>query len=304
MKARFLPRLLALILPALLAHGAETQLRVVSTLADFASIAQAVGGPLLETTSLAKGSEDAHFVEPRPSFIRALNRADVLLHGGAELEIGWLPPLLNNARNSKILAGQPGNVVMCERIPLLEVPTVPVDRSQGDVHPLGNPHFWLDPVNGGIMADHLARAFGRLDPAHAAVYATNATAYRLRLDQSIAAWTNALRPFRGTRVLTYHKTYEYLAHRFGFEIVGQLEPKPGIEPSPTHLNHLIPLARAAGVKLILIEPFRAHRVADRVAEQIGAKVVVLPEKVGATDQVPDYPALFDNAVKTLIAALQ
>jgi len=277
-------------------------LNVVATLPDFAAIAETVGAPHVKCTALARGSEDAHFVDPRPSFIRILNRADVLLHGGAELEIGWLPPLVENARNPRILAGHAGNVSMAAGIALLGVPTTAIDRSQGDIHRLGNPHYWLDPVNGPIMAEHVAQSFSQLDPDHTEVYRTNAKAYAARIQAKLVEWQRALKPLQGTRILTYHKTYEYLAQRFGLEIVGYLEPLPGIEPSPTHIAKLIPTAKERGVRLVIVEPFRPGRTPKVVAEAIGAQVVVLPDKVGATDKASDPVALFDCIVDTLLRA--
>ena len=206
--------------------AAAAKLEVVATLPDFAALASIVGDDHVKCTSLARGTEDAHFVDPRPSFIRILNRADLLIHGGAELEIGWLPPLIRNARNARILAGRSGDVPMSEGIPLLEVPTGAVDRAQGDVHALGNPHYWLDPANSPIMARHLAQVFGRLDAEHAEAYADNADAYAARIQTKLTEWESALKPLRGTPILTYHKTYEYLAKRFGLKIVGYLAFSP------------------------------------------------------------------------------
>jgi ABC-type Zn uptake system ZnuABC Zn-binding protein ZnuA len=288
----------------LMSPGSHAALNLVATIPDFGAIAQAVGGNHVRVTTLAKGPEDAHFVDPRPSFIRSLNQADLLLHGGAELELGWLPPLLQNARNPKILPGQPGNIIMAEGIQLLEIPTGPVDRSAGDVHVYGNPHYWLDPLNGVIMAEHLAKVLSRADPDHAAEFAANAQRFQDQLRSKTEAWTAAMKPLRGTRILTYHKTYPYFAQRFGLEIVGELEPKPGIEPSPAHLRKLIPHARDSQVKFIVIESFRPHRTAETVAKEIGARVLILPDKVGAVEKVKDYFDLFDYAVAQLTAAVK
>jgi len=302
MKALFALSLVGLSLTQAVSPSAAANLNVVATLPDFAAIAKIVGGTHVKCTSLARGSEDAHFVDPRPSFIRILNRADVLLHGGAELEIGWLPPLVANARNPRILTGRAGNVSMADGVPLLEVPTVAIDRSQGDVHRLGNPHYWLDPANGPVMAEHLARSFSQLDPDHAEVYQANAKTYSTRIQAKLSEWQRALKPLQGTRILTYHKTYEYLAQRFGLEIVGYLEPLPGIEPSPTHIAKLIPTAKERGVRLVIVEPFRPGRTPKVVAEAVGAQLVVLPDKVGASDKASDPVALFDCIVDTLLQA--
>ncbi|MST95159.1 MAG: zinc ABC transporter substrate-binding protein [Pedosphaera sp.] len=283
---------------------AAAKLNVVATFPDFGVIAQAVGGDNIKITTLARGTEDPHFVDARPSFIRVLNQADVLLEGGAELEVGWLPPLLTGARNAKILIDGPGRVVMSRGIRLLGLPTGPIDRSMGDVHPAGNPHYWLDPANGKIMAGQLAEVFSRLDAANADAYRANLKKFSDRLDQKIADWTKALEPYRGVKVVTYHKSYEYFAERFGLSVVGQIEPKPGIEPSPTHITALIPRMKLEGVKLLLIEPNRPRRTPDYVAKATGARLLLLPDKVGAHEKVTDYIGLFDYDVAQIVAALK
>jgi len=290
--------LLALALPA------QAALNVVATLPDFGSIAEHIGGDKVKVTSIARGTEDPHFVDARPSFIRLLNQADVLIEGGAELEIGWLPPLVNSARNSKILGDAPGHVILSRGLPLLEVPAGLVDRSMGDVHPLGNPHYWLDPVNARPMAARLAEAFSQLDAKNASYYADNLSKFNATLDKKLPEWTKQLEPFKGTKVVTYHKSFDYLLMRFGFELTGTLEPKPGIEPSPTHISALIPRMKAEGVKLILIEGFRPRRTPERVAKETGAKVVVLPESTGGAPQAKDYFSLFDYNVSQLAAGLR
>ena len=292
--------LLALLLPS----TARAALNVVTTTPEFAAIAHEVGGDFIKVTSLAKGTEDPHFVDPRPSFIRVLNQADALVEGGAELEIGWLPPLVDNARNTRILTGAPGRIVMTRGIRLLEAPEGVIDRSLGDVHAAGNPHYTLDPANGKLMAATLAEAFSQLDPGHAAKFAAQLARFTERLDQKLAAWAALMEPWRGTKVLTYHKSYEYFAARFGLEIVGQIEPKPGIEPSPTHINSLITTLKTQGVKLVLMEPNRSRKTPEFVANAIGAKVVVLPILVGGADKATDYFALFDYNLGEVIAALK
>jgi ABC-type Zn uptake system ZnuABC Zn-binding protein ZnuA len=283
---------------------AQARLNVVATLPDYAAIAEAIGRDKVKVTSLAKGTEDPHFVDARPSFIRVLNQADVLIEGGAELEIGWLPPLVNSARNAKILSGAPGHVLMSRGLRLLEVPAGPVDRSQGDVHPAGNPHFNLDPANGKIMAATIADAFGKLDPASASFYRANLKAFAERLDTKLAEWTRAMEPFRGTKVITYHKSFDYFLERFGFVLAGTIEPKPGIEPSPTHINALIPRAKEQGVKLVIIEPNRPRKTPGYVADNSGAKLVILPGMVGGHEKVTDYFGLFDYGVAHLETALK
>ena len=287
-----------------LALAAQAKLNVVATMPDFGALAQEIGGDKVKITSIARGTEDPHFVDAKPSYIRVLNQADVLLEGGAELEIGWLPPLVNGARNSKILGDAPGHVILSRGIRLLEVPTGPVDRSMGDVHPLGNPHFWLDPENGKIMAGTLAETFSKLDPANAASYEANLKNFNERLDKKTAEWTKALAPYRGTKVVTYHKSLTYFLERFGFELAGTIEPKPGIEPSPSYVNALVPRLKSAGAKLVLVEPFRPRKTPTIVAQAIGAELLLLPASVNGNEKVKDYFSLFDYNVSQITAALK
>jgi zinc/manganese transport system substrate-binding protein len=291
-------------LTALMPFVAQAKLNVVATLPDYGAIGEEVGGDKIKVTSICKGTEDAHFVDARPSYIRVLNQADVLIEGGAEMEIGWLPPLVNAARNEKILSDAPGHVILSRNIQLLELPTGPVDRSQGDVHPLGNPHYWMDPSNGKIIAKVLAETFGRLDPVNTAYFQSNAQKFNERLDKKIAEWTKLMEPYRGTKVVTYHKSYNYLLHRFGLELVGTIEPKPGVEPSPSYIAGLIPRLKTADVKLVMIEPFRPRKTPDYVAQTIGAKLLIIPEKVGGNEKVKDYISLFDYDFAQITAALK
>lgn len=282
----------------------QAKLNVVATLPDYAAIAQEIGGDKIDVTSLAKGSEDAHFVDAKPSFVRVLNKADVLLEGGAELEIGWLPPLVANARNRKILPGGSGHVVLSEKVKLIGAPTGPVDRSMGDVHPGGNPHYALDPLNGKAMAEQITQVFIQLDPENTAFYRQNNQRFAERLEKKAAEWKQRLAPFRGTKVITYHRSYDYFLERFGLDLVGTIEPKPGLEPSPTHINGLLAKTKEQGVKLVIVEPFRPRKTPEYVAQAAGAKLLVLPEKVGATEKVPDYFSLFDYNVSQVETALK
>ena len=293
----------ASLLLLVMALTAQAKLNVVATLPDFGSIAESIGGDKVKVTSIARGAEDPHFVDARPSFIRVLNQADILIEGGAELEIGWLPPLVNGARNSKIVGNAPGHVILSTGLPLLEVPTTAVDRSQGDVHPGGNPHYWLDPANAKPIAARLAEIFTQLDAANAAEYAANLKKFNAALDEKLTAWMKQLEPFKGVKVVTYHKSFDYLLKRFGFELVATLEPKPGLEPSPTHLSTLIPRMKSEGVKLILIETFRPRRTPERVATDTGAKLLVLPSSVGGAPEAKDYFSLFDHDVAQIAKAL-
>lgn len=277
----------------------RAELNVVASLPDFGALATAIGGKPVKVTTIARGSEDPHFVDARPSFVRVLNKADLLIEGGADLEAGWLPTLVTASRNAKIQRAGKGHLILAPHFKLLNVPTGPVDRSMGDVHPTGNPHFWLDPRNGKIIAEKIAAALSELDPNNAELYKNNLAAFVARLDNKWAEWQKQMQPFRGIKVVTYHKSYDYFAAAFGLEVVAQLEPRPGIEPSATHIAQLVPQAKAAGVKWILLEPYRPRRSAEQLAEAIGARVLVLPDKTGATAEARDYIALFDSIIARL-----
>lgn len=293
--------------PVVLAAAAATaqaSLNIVVTLPDFGALAQEIGGDKVKVTVICKGTEDPHFVDARPSFVRTLNQADVLVEGGAELEIGWLPPLVASARNARILADAPGHIIASRNLRLLDVPTGPVDRSMGDIHPLGNPHYWLAPGNGKIIAHTLSEAFSRLDPANAAIYQANDRKFGEHLEQKLVEWTKLMEPFRGTKVATYHRSFDYFLDRFGLVLSGTIESKPGIEPSPSYVNGLIPRLKAAGVKLVIVEPYRPRRTPEYVAQAIGAKLLVLPEKVGGNEAARDYLSLFDHDIGRIVAALK
>jgi zinc/manganese transport system substrate-binding protein len=233
-----------------------------------------------------------------------LNQADVLIEGGADLEASWLPPLVNGARNAKIVGDGPGHLSLARFVTMLDVPTGPIDRSMGDVHPFGNPHFNLDPKNGGRMADAMAEALARLDPAHAEEFRKNARDFNARLTARLEQWMATLAPWKGAKVVTYHRSYDYFLHRFGFELAGTIEPKPGIEPSPSHLNGLIPKMKQGGVKLILAEPNRPHGIPERLAEASGARLLRLPGQVGGSPAVTDYLSFIDDTVRRVAEALK
>lgn len=294
---RTLMAILVVLLPAAI-HAADP-LAVVATTADLAAVARAVGGDAITVAALARPTEDAHFVDAKPSFIRTLNQADVLIEGGASLEAGWLPPILDSARNPRVSSGAPGRVVAAQGIPLLEVPTQ-LDRSMGDVHPQGNPHFMLDPVAAKTVARSIQTAFCAVDGPRCADYEAGLRRFTEAADAKLAAWQATLAPLKGEKVVTYHKDFDYFFARFGMEVSGTLEPKPGIPPSPAHLTELIPRMRAEHVRLIVVEPFRERNNPQFVAENTGAKVLVLPAMPDGKD---DYLALLDADVHRLREAL-
>jgi len=281
---------------------ASAQLRVVATTPDLASVAREIGGDKVNVVALAKPTEDPHYVDAKPSHIVTLNRADALIEGGAELELGWLPPLLENSRNSKISAGAPGRIVASDGVKMLEIPTS-FDRSKGDVHSLGNPHFMIDPVTVKIIARNIANHFAQIDPKNAATYNGNLTRFNTKLDAKYADWQRQLAPYRGARIVTYHKDFVYLAERFGLTIVDELEPKPGIAPSPAHLAQVIGKMKSANAKVILVQPFQNRKTAETVARQTGAVVLDVPQQPGAVPNTTTYFDMMDNLVKTLVGGL-
>ncbi|HHT9116870.1 MAG: zinc ABC transporter substrate-binding protein [Planctomycetes bacterium] len=285
------------------ASVAHAKLNIVATTSDLGALAKEIGKDKVEVTSLAKPTEDPHFVDAKPSFIVKLNKADMLIEGGLHLEIGWLPNLVVGARNQKILTGNSGYLIASAGVPIIEVPTS-VDRAMGDVHPLGNPHFMLDPLNGKIVAMHICDQLCQIDAANCNYYKDNLKDFTKRLDQKFSEWQKTLEPFRGTKIVTYHKTFPYFANRFNLNVVGALEPKPGIPPSPTHINSLIPMMKNEGVKLILIEPFRERKTPEFAASQTGAKIVVFPIMVGGQKETDDYLSLFDYTINQIVSALK
>ena len=304
MKSRNLHRAATLALVAIAATGssAAAQIRVVATTPDLASVAREIGGDKVNVVALAKPTEDPHYVDAKPSHIVTLNRADALIEGGAELELGWLPPLLENSRNSKISAGAPGRIVASDGVKMLEIPTS-FDRSKGDVHSLGNPHFMIDPVTVKIVARNIANHLAQVDPKNAATYNGNLSRFNAKLDAKYADWQKQLAPYRGARIVTYHKDFVYFAERFGLNIVDELEPKPGIAPSPAHLAQVIGKMKAGNAKVILVQPFQNRKTAETVARQTGATVLDTPEQPGAASNTNTYFDMMDNLVHTLAGGL-
>ncbi len=293
----------ALLAGTLLAPPAgRAELKVVATTSEYGALAKEIGGSRVTVTTIAKPTEDPHFVDARPSQIVAMHRADVLIEGGADLEIGWLTPLLDGARNPKILAGNPGRVVASEGIQLLDIPQS-ADRSQGDAHLAGNPHFMLDPENAKIVAGHLARAFTALDAAGAATYSENLAAATTALDRKIGEWKTLLAPFKGRPIVTYHPTWRYFCRRFDLEASTFLEPKPGIPPSPPHLAQVIAKMQAQNIRVLLLEPYQPRKTAEAVAAHNGAQVVEVCQFPGGIPETETYLALMDTNVRRIAQAL-
>jgi zinc/manganese transport system substrate-binding protein len=282
---------------------AAAQLKVVTSTTDLYDIAKAVGGNKITATHIGEGYQDPHFIEAKPSFVLQLRSADVWAFVGLDLEIGWMPLLLQGARNPKLRPGQPGYVDASRVIPVLDMARGNVDRSQGDVHPLGNPHYWLDPENGRRIAKLFRETFSQLDPKNASVYAANEKAFTQRLDAAERSWQADLAKIKGQPVVAWHTSWRYFAGYTGMNIVGFMEPKPGVPPSPAHLAGLIQTMKQTGAKVIVMEPFYDRKTADFVASKTGAKVLVLPPSVGGTKGLDDYIQLMTNDIKQLAAAL-
>lgn len=300
MKLKSLAAIVALFAFTLLV---QAKLTVVATTADLGSIAREIGGDRVEITTLAKPTEDPHFVDPKPSFIVKLSRADALLEGGAELEIGWLTPLLEGARNRKLAPGQPGRVICSKRVEMLEVPTV-LDRAQGDIHAAGNPHYLTDPANAKIVASNIAAAFAQLDAGSTDFFQANLKRFIIELDTKLAEWRRALAPYQGRRIVAYHNSWPYFAKRFGVKADLFLEPKPGIPPSPAHLAGVIAKMKAEKIGVVFVEPQLSRRTAENVARNTGAAVVEVshfPGGVKGTEA--GYLALMDHIVNSLAKAL-
>jgi zinc/manganese transport system substrate-binding protein len=293
-----------LILPSFVfAVSLHAKLNVVATLPDFGSLAREIGGDKIDIVVLAKPTEDPHFVDARPSFVVSLRNADVLIDGGAELELGWLPPLLQNARNPKIEVGKPGRAQASQGIRLMNVPAN-VTRAAGDVHALGNPHFCVDPIIAKAIAQHIAQSFATLDSANAAFYNDNYKKFEATINQKLQYWGAMMQPFQGQHVVAYHDSWPYFAHRFGINIDVFLEPKPGIPPSPSHLTDVIGQMKSLNIKAIIVEPYHDRRIAEKVARSTNAKVVEFSQFPGGIPGADSYVSLIDKLVSRLADALK
>jgi ABC-type Zn uptake system ZnuABC Zn-binding protein ZnuA len=293
----------SLILLAAAPGVARAQLSVVTTTQDLASIAREVGGDKIAVESLSAGNQDPHFVEPKPSLLLKLNKAALLIAVGRELEVAWLPPLLTQARNAKIQPGTPGFLDASIGVRILDIPTGQITRAMGDVHPSGNPHYWLDPGNGLIIARAIETRLGELIPAERSYFAQRVTAFAQRLADAQKRWDAKMSPFKGVKIVTYHRSWANLVDRFGLNVVGYIEPKPGIPPPPRHIVDLIAEMRTQQIKVILVEPYFDLRTPESIARETGGSVLVLPPSVGGVAGVGDYIALFDYIVNQLSSAL-
>lgn len=280
----------------------QEPLKVVGTIPDLVDLALQVGSERIEASSIAVGYQDPHYVDPKPSFVVKLNRADVFIQVGLDLEIGWLPPLLNQSRNARIQRGGSGWIDASDGIELLQRPTRPLSRAEGDIHIFGNPHYWLDPVNGKVIAAHIARVFSELRPEWADEFAGNLLRFETRLDESLKQWLARMAPHRGRRVIAYHNSWPYFERRFGIEIAGFIEPKPGIPPSPRDLVRVIQQMRQEGIDTLIHSVYYDDKPSRFVAEKAGARVITLATSVQGAPGVDDYFELFEVNLELLLAS--
>jgi zinc/manganese transport system substrate-binding protein len=279
-------------------------LRVITTLTDLAALTKEVGGDKIDVEALAKGYQDPHFVEPKPSFLLKLRNADLLISVGLDLEIGWLPPLITQSGNGKIQVGAPGYLDASQFAEILEIPQGRVTRAEGDVHPLGNPHYWLDPDNGRRIAKGIATKLGEMDPADNAYFQQRYQDFAKRLAEVDKKWLAEMAPYRGRKVVTYHRSWPNFAKHFGLDVIGYIEPRPGIPPTPSHTIELVNLMKRENVKVLLIEPYFDMKTPNSIASMVGGKVVVMMPSVGGKPEISDYFKLFDYDIGVLTKAFQ
>jgi ABC-type Zn uptake system ZnuABC Zn-binding protein ZnuA len=284
--------------------SAAAEIKIMTTTQDLASLVTEIGGDKVSVEALARGYQDPHYVEAKPSFVLKLYSADLLVVVGRELESGWLPPLITQSRNAKLQPGGAGYLDASQTARILDMPTGPITRAMGDVHPQGNPHYWLDPENGRRIAKAIQSKLSQLSSGDAGYFAQRYADFDRRLKEAEARWKAALAPYAGTKVVTYHRSWSNFAAAFGLDVVGYVEPKPGIPPSPAHILTLIHEMKRQGIRLILVEPYFDLRKVNAIARDTGAKALVLPPSVGGVKQASDYIRLFDYNVDLLVSTVK
>jgi ABC-type Zn uptake system ZnuABC Zn-binding protein ZnuA len=278
-------------------------IKVVTTTTDMKSIAEMIGGNKVSVTAIATGYQNPHFVDPKPSYIISLTKADLFVTVGLDLETGWSPQLLSSSRNTKIQKGAAGYVDASAGVTLLQVPNA-ANRAEGDIHIYGNPHYWLDPLNGKVIARNIANGLERVDPSNKAFYESNLQAFLAKIDSKMKEWQTKAAPLKGAKIIAYHNEWVYFETRFGFQIVDFMEPKPGIPPTPSQLVKVIKEVKTNNVKVIISSPYFTTSSSDVVSKQTGVKELTLATSVGAFDAVKDYFSLFDYNISQLITALK
>jgi ABC-type Zn uptake system ZnuABC Zn-binding protein ZnuA len=285
-------------------EAAAKKLNVIAATTDLAALAQEVGGDKINVESIAKGYQDPHFVEAKPSFLLKLRQADLLVVVGLQLEIGWLPPLITQSGNARIQVGANGYLDASQFAEILEIPQGSITRAMGDVHPLGNPHYWLDPDNGRRVAKGLAGKLAEMDPEDAGYFQQREQDFERRLAEADRKWLVDMKPFRGKKVITYHNSAPNFARHFGLEVVGFVEPRPGIPPTPSHTLDVINMMKRDHVKVIMVEPYFDRKTPDSIARETGGAVVEYLPSVGGVKEVTTYFQLFDYDIALLTKAFQ
>ena len=278
------------------------KLNVVTSTTDMAALAQEVGGDKITVESIARGYQDPHFVEAKPSFLLKLRNADLLISVGLQLEIGWLPPLVTQSGNPRIQPGATGYLDASQFAQILDIPTGPVSRAMGDVHPLGNPHYWLDPDNGRRIAKGIADKLAQMDPANQAFFEQRYQDFEKRVGEAEKRWEAQMAPFHGRKIVTYHNSWPNFVRHFGLNVVGYVEPRPGIPPSPGHTVQLIQMMKRENVKVLIMEPYFDSKTPNSIGAATGAKVLVLTPSVGGEKDITDYFKVFDYDIGLLTQA--
>src|SRR4026208_2447135 len=295
--------ILSLFLFCISSFAFADMIKIVTTTTDMKSIAELVGGDKVSVKSIATGYQNPHFVDPKPSYIISLSNANLFVTVGLDLETGWSPQLLTSSRNNKIQKGSPGYVDASEGVNLYQVPTA-ANRGEGDIHIYGNPHYWLDPLNGKIIARNIANGLERVDPSNRAFYEANLTAFNNRIDTKLKEWQGKIAAYKGSKIIAYHNEWVYFETRFGLKIVDFMEPKPGIPPTPSQLVKVIKEIKANTIKVIISSPYFTTSSSDVVAKQTGAKELTLATSVGAFSSIKNYFDLFDYNIDHMIAVLK
>lgn len=287
----------------ILSFTAEAQIRVVTTLPDLASITRYVGGDKVDVFAIAKGYQNPHFVDPKPSYIVKLSRADMFVTVGLDLELGWAPQLVQSSRNNKIQKGNAGYVDASENISLLQVPSS-TSREEGDIHIYGNPHYWLDPVRGKQIAETIYDHLSDISPENEAVFSKNLESFKQEIDQRMEEWMQKIEPYSGTEIIAYHNEWVYFEERFGLEIAAFLEPKPGIPPTPSQLVSVINEVQNKNIPVLINSPYFSSKSPEVIARNTGIEIVKLATMTGGYDDIDNYFELFDHNINTLVEALE
>lgn len=281
-------------------QASKNQLKVLTTTSDLKSITEFIGGDKVKVSSISTGSANIHFMQTKPSYMIKARKADLFIKNGLGLEVTWVGLIIEGSRNAKIKPGNRGHLDASKGISPLDIPSQKIDRSMGDIHLFGNPHYWLDPLNAKIMAFNIAERLTKLSPENSDYFQENLVRFNAKIDTKMKEWKVKLAPYHGEPIVTYHKSWSYFVKRFGFKVAVELEPKPGILPSPSHLKEVIDIIKQDNVKVILNEIFYSEKAAKFVAGTTGASVVIVPNSVGGTEEAKNYFNLIDTIVERIV----